>query len=193
MRISSGPERLLPVSCVRAGLAHIVRFVVDRKLIRTRCDTLLSERVPERAPVRSPALSARLGARVPDRLRWVRARAGDAFAGVVQERGVCRAVRQTYLFVRGLVKCLYAGLAGGHTVLLVGFQGITVRARLCVKAGLFTGVFELDSVTLETGDALRASLVLDCALLALAAVVDDLLVRSALEDTGLAVHAHDHH
>ena len=192
MRISSGPERFLPVSCVRTGLAHLVRLVVDRELVRTRCDALLSERVPERASVRDPALSARLGARVPDRLRWVRARAGDALPGVVQERGVGWAVRRAHVFVCGRVERLCSCLAGGHAVLLIGFQSVAVRAGWRIQADLFAGALELDSVALEAGDAGDVIIVQDCALLALAAVVDDLLVRSALEEALRAVHAHDH-
>ena len=77
-------------------------------------------------------------------------------------------------------------------MLLVSEKREALRACLCVEEGLFTGALELDSVTLEAGDTLCACLVLYCALLALAAVVDDLLVRSALEEALRAVHAHDH-
>ena len=77
-------------------------------------------------------------------------------------------------------------------MLLIGVQSVAVRAGWRIQADLFAGALELDSVAFEACDALLARFVLHSALLALAAVVDDLLVRSALEEALRAVHAHDH-
>ena len=110
----------------------------------------------------------------------------------VEERSAGRALWDANILARCLVERAFLALTVQHAALSVRFQGCVLQALVRVYASFNANTNEPNSETRATCNASITVLVHYRAFLALAAVINDFLVRSALKDARFSIVTYDH-